>query len=74
MRSLKQTIETKLNGRIEKIKEAEAFLIERENKLSNTQTHRSAGGKNPAPFRRSTNSEKSSLLKFINFQLYNIIP
>lgn len=64
MRSLKQAIETKLNGRIEKIKEAEAFLIERENKLSNTQSHRSAGGKNPASFMRGLKYNKSSLLIF----------
>lgn len=52
MRCLKQTIETKLNGRIEKMKEAEAFLIERENKLSNTQSSRLTSGKVPEPFAR----------------------
>lgn len=38
-------METKLNNRIEKMKEAEEFLIERENKLSNTQSNRSNNGK-----------------------------
>lgn len=52
MRSLKQTIETKLSNRIEKVKEAEAFLIDRENKLGNTQSNRLTSGKIPEPFAR----------------------
>lgn len=52
MRSLKQTVETKLSGQVEKIKEAEAFLIERENKLNNSQSNRLASGKVPEPFSR----------------------
>lgn len=52
MRSLKQTIETKLSGRIEKVIEAEAFLIERENKLCNTQCNRSVSEKIPETFSR----------------------
>jgi hypothetical protein len=52
LRFLKQTIEIKLSGRIEKIIEAEAFLIERENKLSNTQNNRSTSGKVSEPFFR----------------------
>jgi len=52
LRSLKQTIETKLCSRVEKVKEAEAFLTERESKLCNTQHSRSAGEKIPEPFAR----------------------
>jgi len=52
LRSLKQTIETKLCSRVEKIIEAEAFLIERENKLCNTHCSRSVGEKIPEPFTR----------------------
>lgn len=37
---------------MEKILEAEAFLIERENKLSNTQSNRSNSGKISEPFSR----------------------
>jgi len=52
LRSLKQTIETKLSSRLEKVIEAEAFLIERENKLCNTQYSHSAFEKVPDPFAR----------------------
>ncbi|VVC44585.1 Retinoic acid induced 16-like protein,Armadillo-like helical [Cinara cedri] len=66
LRSLKQAIESKLNGRMDKIKEAETFLIERENKLSNTQTqsHRSSGGKNPEPFTRGETKRRSLSIAF----------
>jgi len=37
---------------MEKVIEAEAFLIERENKLCNTQCSRSTGEKIPEPFAR----------------------
>lgn len=52
LRSLKQTIEIKLRGGIEKIIEAEAYLTERENKLSNSQSNHSTSGKVPDPFSR----------------------
>jgi len=52
LRSLKQTIETKLCSRAEKVKEAESFLMERENKLCNTKCSSSASEKIPEPFAR----------------------
>lgn len=52
MRSLKQIIETKLKGRVDKIIEAEAYLTERENKLYNSQNNHSTNGKVPEPFTR----------------------
>lgn len=59
LRSLKQTIETKLCSCVEKVKEAEAFLIERENKLYNTQCSRSAGEKISEPFARGETKRRS---------------
>jgi len=41
---------------MEKIKEAEVFLIERENKLGNTQNISLATGKVPDPFTRGNNN------------------
>lgn len=52
MRSLKQTIETKLSKNMEIIKEAESFLIERENKFSKTQNNRPSSGNNSDSFAR----------------------
>ncbi|XP_025425903.1 UPF0518 protein AGAP011705 isoform X2 [Sipha flava] len=64
LRFLKQTIEIKLSGRIEKIIEAEAFLIERENKLSNTQNNRSTSGKVSEPFFRGEPKRRSISVAF----------
>lgn len=64
MRSLKQTLETKLNGRVDKLKEAEAFLIDRENKLSNSQSNRSASEKTPDPFVRGNK------IRLLNYYMY----
>lgn len=52
LRSLKQIIETKLRGRVDKIIEAEAYLTEREKKLYNSQINHSTNGKAPDPFSR----------------------
>jgi len=59
LRSLKQTIETKLSNRLEKIKEAEAFLIERENKLGNTSSNRLTTGKGHGAFARGETKRRS---------------
>ncbi|XP_008184399.1 UPF0518 protein GJ17503 isoform X2 [Acyrthosiphon pisum] len=64
LRSLKQTIETKLCNRVEKVKEAETFLIERENKLCNTQCSRSASEKIPEPFTRGESKRRSISVAF----------
>ncbi|XP_025192379.1 UPF0518 protein GJ17503 isoform X2 [Melanaphis sacchari] len=64
LRSLKQTIETKLNSRMEKVIDAEAFLIERENKLCNTQCNRSIGDKIPEPFSRGETKRRSLSVAF----------
>ncbi|XP_060866119.1 FHIP family protein AGAP011705 isoform X2 [Metopolophium dirhodum] len=64
LRSLKQTIETKLCSREEKVIKAEAFLIERENKLCNTQCSRSAGEKIPEPFPRGESKRRSISVAF----------
>ncbi|XP_022170542.1 UPF0518 protein GG24907 isoform X1 [Myzus persicae] len=64
LRSLKQTIETKLCNRVEKVIEAETFLIERENKLCNTQCSRSAGEKITEPFVRGETKRRSISVAF----------
>ncbi|CAI6366055.1 unnamed protein product [Macrosiphum euphorbiae] len=64
LRSLKQTMETKLCSRVEKVKEAESFLIERENKLCNTKCSRSAGEKIPEPFARGETKRRSISVAF----------
>ncbi|XP_015371085.1 PREDICTED: UPF0518 protein GF15501 isoform X4 [Diuraphis noxia] len=64
LRSLKQTIESKLCSHVEKIIEAEAFLIERENKLCNTKCSCSANDKIPDPFARGETKRRSISVAF----------
>ncbi|XP_026809677.1 UPF0518 protein AGAP011705 isoform X2 [Rhopalosiphum maidis] len=64
LRSLKQTIETKLSSRMEKVIEAETFLIERENKLCNTQCNRSVSEKIPEAFSRGETKRRSISVTF----------
>ncbi|XP_050441511.1 FHIP family protein GJ17503 isoform X2 [Adelges cooleyi] len=65
LRSLKQNIENKLNGKTEKMKEAELFLEERENKLcTNTQNSRSNISKNVQSFARGETKRRSISVAF----------
>ncbi|KAL5239491.1 hypothetical protein ACI65C_006901 [Semiaphis heraclei] len=64
LRSLKQTIESKLCSRVEKIIEAEAFLFERENKLCKTNCSHSVNEKIPEPFARGEIKRRSISVAF----------